>query len=80
VLKAERPVPLDVFGANLEPHLLDLRQRALDVARVPQDDGVDNQTERSKLVLLALAVVLPELTALAVEDGAGQVDAVLHHG
>src|SRR5437899_308800 len=70
VLKAERPGPLDVFGANLDSHLLDLRQRTLDVTRVPKNDGVDHQTERSKLVLLAFAVALPKLTALAVGDGA----------
>ena len=68
MLNAERPDPLYIFGVNLDPNLLDLHQRALDVARVPQNDGVDDQTERSKLVLLALAAALPVLTSLAVED------------
>ena len=36
--------------------LLELRQRTFDLARVPEDDAVDDQTQRSKLVLLPLPV------------------------
>jgi hypothetical protein len=42
MLKAERPDSLDVFRANLQPHLLELFQRTFDAARVPKDDGVDD--------------------------------------
>ena len=42
------------------------------VASVPESDGVDDEPEGAELVLLALAVGLAQLTAVAVEDLAGQ--------
>src|SRR5471032_20014 len=42
------------------------------VARVPQDDRVQHQPERTELVLLALAIRLAELATAAVEHGASQ--------
>lgn len=38
---------------------------------VPQHDHVEHQAERTGLVFLPLAIVLPQLASLAVEDGAG---------
>jgi len=72
VRRAERPDSLDVLRANVQPPLLELRQRAFSVARVPKDDGVDDQTQRPKLVFLPLAIALPQFTALAVEDCVGE--------
>ena len=47
-------------------------QRSFDVARVPENDGIDDKTQRPKLVLLSFTVALAQFTALAVEDGTGK--------
>jgi len=56
VVEAKRPDSLDIFRANFQPHTVQLRQNAFDVARVPEDDGVDYQSQSSKLVFLSLTV------------------------
>jgi len=72
VLKAERPDSLDVLWADRQAYLLQLLQRSFDVARVPENDGIDDKTQRPKLVLLSFTVALAPFTALAVEDGTGK--------
>src|SRR5438128_12006143 len=72
VLKAERPDSLDVLWADRQAYLLQLLQRSFDVARVPENDGIDDKTQRPKLVLLSFTVALAQFTALAVEDGTGK--------
>lgn len=71
-LKAERPDSLDVLWADRQAYLLQLLQRSFDVARVPENDGIDDKTQRPKLVLLSFTVALAQFTALAVEDGTGK--------
>jgi len=44
----------------------------LDVYGLPQHDDVDHDAEAVELVFLPGLLVLPQLAALAVEDGAGQ--------
>jgi hypothetical protein len=80
VLKAERPDSLDVLWPDLQAHPLDLRQRAFDVARIPEDDGVDHQTKRAELVFLTFVVALPQFSTLPVEDGSGETMDGLHRG
>lgn len=43
-------------------------QGGVDVAGVPQDDGVQDKTEDAELIFLAFPVVLSELPTLPVED------------
>jgi len=45
---------------------------------VPQDDHVNNESERPELILLSLPIALTQFAPLAVEDGATQ--AVPHLG
>jgi hypothetical protein len=46
VLKAERPDSLDVLWADRQAYLLQLLQRSFDVARVPENDGIDSSPQR----------------------------------
>jgi hypothetical protein len=52
----------------------------VDVAGVPQHDGVEDQAERGELIFLAFAVGLPDLTAVAVADLSAQAVAGFLHG
>jgi len=45
-----------------------VRERAISIAGVPQDDDVHDQAERAQRVFLPLAVALPHRAALAVKD------------
>jgi len=72
VLKAQWAEPLDVFRANVQSVRLELPERTLHVARVPQNDGVNDQAEGPELVLLTFSIALPQLPALAMEDSAGE--------
>jgi hypothetical protein len=58
----------------------ELGDGGVQVAGVPQDHGVEDQPEGGELVLLALAVRLPDLAAAAVADGAGEAVAGLLDG
>ena len=60
MLKAERPDSLDVLWADRQAYLLQLLQRSFDVARVPENDGIDDKTQRPKLVLLSFTVALAQ--------------------
>jgi len=63
---------LDVLWADHQAYLLQLLQRSFDVARVPENDGIDDKTQRPRLVLPSFTVELAQFTALAVEDGTGK--------
>ena len=67
----QRRQPGHVFISYVETVRPQLVQCGLHVAGVPQYDHVEHQAERTELVFLPLAVVLPQLASLAVEDGAG---------
>ena len=58
VVVNERRKPLDVFRLNHFAGGTKLVQRQAHVARVPQDDRVQHQPERTELVLLAFAIRL----------------------
>ncbi len=58
---------LDVVALGAE-----LDDGSVQVAGVPQDDGVEDEAEGGELVLLALAVRLADLAAAAVADRAGR--------
>ena len=47
-------------------------QRCIHVERIPEDHHVGDQAERPELIFLPLAVTLAQLSALPVEDAAGQ--------
>jgi len=47
MLKAKRSKPFHILWSNLLPTIAQLVQRILDIPGVPEDDHVDNQTERS---------------------------------
>ncbi len=49
-----------------------MAERGVHVARVPENDRVEHQAEGAELVLLALAIGLPQLAPLAVEDDAAE--------
>lgn len=63
---------LDVVALGAE-----LGDGGIQVAGVPQDDGVEDQAERGELILLALAVRLADLAPAAVADRTGQAVAGL---
>ncbi len=50
----------------------ELGEGGVEVAGVPQHDGVEDEAEGAELVFLAFPVALPQLAALAVEDLPGQ--------
>src|SRR5260370_31496612 len=58
----------DVFGLNLETFLFELLQCCVDVDCVPKD----NQSKRSKLILLSFTISLAQLAPLSVEYGSSQ--------
>ena len=55
-----------------QPSRVSWSMRCLDVGRVPERDGVERQAEGAELLLLLLAVGLPDLAAVAVADAPGQ--------
>ncbi len=69
----ERRQPGDVFVADVEPFGPQFGERRIHINSVPQNDGIDDQPERTELIFLAFAVALPQLVPLAVEDNAGQL-------
>ncbi len=58
-------------GFHLRARPPQMGQGRVHVERVPQHQHVDHQAQRPQLVLLALAVALPDLAPLAVEDRPG---------
>jgi len=67
-----RGEPLDVGvldGVAVED---ELGQGGVEVAGVPQHDGIEDEAKRTELVFLAFAVALAQLAALTVEDLAGE--------
>ena len=67
MLEAERGQPGDVLGTDAEAFSTKALQRRVHVDRVPQDDEIDDEAERAKLVFLTFAIALPQFAALAVE-------------
>jgi hypothetical protein len=76
----ERGQPGDVGLADRVAALAQRGDGGVEVAGVPQHDGVQDQAEGAELVFLAFPVRLVDLPAAAVEDGAGQLVAGLLHG
>jgi hypothetical protein len=72
VLKAQGAESRYVLRPNIQSVALELRERTFHVARVPQNDGIDDEAERPELVFLSLAIALPQFTALTMEDRAGK--------
>src|SRR5271165_1043560 len=64
----ERRDPGDVGLADVPSFQSELVYRCLDVGRVPKGDGVQRQAEGTELLLLFLAVGLPDFAAVAVAD------------
>ena len=60
--------PFDVGVLDGVAVAAELGECGVEVAGVPQHDGIEDETERSKLVFLAFAVALAQLAALTVED------------
>jgi len=71
VVVNERGEPLDVGVVRVSARP-ELGEGGVEVAGVPQHDGVEDEAEGAELVLLAFPVTLAELAALAVEDLAGE--------
>lgn len=76
----ERGKAGDVLVLDVEALGAELGDGGVQVAGVPQRDGVEDQTEGCELVLLALAVRLADLAPAAVADRAGEPVAGLPHG
>ncbi len=72
VVVPERRESLDVLVADVALGGTELVESGRHVASVPHRDGVQDQTERPELVILALAVGLAQLPAVTVEDLPGQ--------
>jgi hypothetical protein len=68
VFVAERGQPDGVGVGDRLPGRAQRPHRGVDVAGVPQHDGVDDQAERAELVFLAFPVRLAQLATLPVED------------
>lgn len=43
------------------------------IDRVPEHDDIDDQAERSELILLAFAIALAQFAALSMKDDAGEL-------
>jgi len=65
-------VPLDVGVLDGVAVEAELGQGGVEVADVPQDDGIEDEAKRTELAFLAFAVALAQLAALTVEDLAGE--------
>jgi len=64
-------VPLDVGVLDVVAVETELGQGGVEIAGVPQDDGIEDEAKRTELAFLAFAVALAQLAALTVEDLAG---------
>jgi len=69
---SERGQPGDVLVLDRIAAVAELGDGGVQVAGVPQGDGVDDDAQRAELVFLSFAVGLVDLSPLAVEDLAGQ--------
>ena len=66
MLEAERRQPGNIVGQDLVSLGPELIERRIHVNGVPEHDEVDDESERTKLVLLSLAIALAQFAALAV--------------
>jgi hypothetical protein len=73
VLETEGRQPGNVVGQDLVSLGPELIERRIHVNGVPEHDEVDDESERTKLVLLSLAIALAQFAALAMEEDAGEL-------
>ena len=64
----ERRYVGQILVPDLLASLAQVRDRLVEVERIPEGDGVQDEPQRGGLVLLALAVALPDPAAVAVEE------------
>src|ERR1700719_4175884 len=62
----------DIRLVNLVSLQAQLIEDSLHVDCVPQDDHVNNESQRTELILLSLPIALTQFASLAVEDSAPQ--------
>ena len=72
MLEEERRNPGDVGLADVPSFECKLVYRCLDVGRVPKGDCVQRQAQGAELLLLFLAVGLPDFAAAAMTDASCQ--------
>lgn len=77
VFVAERRQPGFILGMDIKSFGAELIEDGVHIDGVPQDDHVDDQTERAQLILLALPVALVEFAAFSVKDTPCQAVAAL---
>ena len=73
MLEAERRQPGNIVGQYLVPLGPELIERHIHVNGVPEHDEVDDESERTKLVLLSLAIALAQFSTLAMKEDAGEL-------
>jgi hypothetical protein len=73
VLEAERRQPGNIVGQYLVPLGPELIERRIHVNGVPEHDEVDDESERTKLVLLSLAIAQAQFSTLAMKEDAGEL-------
>lgn len=59
MVEHQRREPYHVFRLDRIPFGFELLKCSIDVESIPQHNDVDDQPERAKLILLALAIPLP---------------------
>ena len=70
-----KPRHVSIFqGISFRSKLL---QGCIHIDRVPKSDDVDHEPQRSELIFLSLAVMLPQLASFAMEDGPRQAVPIL---
>src|SRR5271165_5091896 len=62
----------DIRLANLVSLQAQLIEDSLHVDSVPQDDHLNNESQRTELILLSLPIPMTQFASLAVEDSAPQ--------
>ena len=62
----------DIRLVNVESFQAQLIEGSLHVDRVPQDDHVNDESQRTELIFLSLPIPLTQFASLAVEDSAPQ--------
>ena len=71
MLETQWREPSDVFWPDRVAFLLELFEGRVHIDGVPQDNDVDDQAERTELILLAFPVALAEFAPFAMEDSPG---------
>ena len=63
----------DILRPYREAFGAELFQRRVDVERIPENDNVQREAQRTELIFLPLAIALPQFAALSMKDGARQL-------